>query len=103
LLIAVVAVAVSICASASAQTPLPAPFDPAEAYSSGRQQALHEQQYANELAQQQRQNALDQQNRLLNQQVGDALARGNFEEAANIAARAGNIDLYWRIKEMAKR
>ena len=101
------AVAVCICTSASAQTPLPTPlpepFDPAETYNAARRQALSEQEFTNNVAQQNRKNAIEEQNRLLNQQVGDALARGNFEEAANIAARAGNIDLYWRIKEMAKR
>ena len=43
------------------------------------------------------------QSRALKQQVGDALARGDFEEAAKIAARGGDLDLYWRIKGMAKR
>ena len=92
------AVALCICTSASAQAPLPEirGVDDSANWLAARRAGIEDRQLAQN-------SAIQQQNRLLNQQVGDALARGNFDEAANIAARAGNIDLYWRIKEWAKR
>jgi hypothetical protein len=42
------------------------------------------------------------QNRLLNQNVGNALAGGDTDEAANIAARGGNIDLYGQLQKWSK-
>ena len=92
-------VAVCVCTSASAQTPLPQVQDFSQSYLNGQTAA----QIAQAIEQINRQNAMQDQARAINQQVGNALARGDFDEAANIAARAGNIDLYWRIKEMAKR
>ena len=91
------AVAVSLCASASAQTPLPeirGVDDSANWIAAGRAGLVDAQILRNM--------RIQAQERALNQEVGDALSRGNYEEAANIAARGGNIDLYRRIKEMEK-
>ena len=76
------AVAVCICTSVSAQTPLDKMEIPGNT--------------ANWLDL--RQQAIQEQNRLLNQQVGDALARGNFEGPGMVHASCR-----WRCTDLPPR
>ena len=72
------------------------------AISRGSQDALAARRAGIEDRQLEQEYAIQQRNRIMRQDVGDALARGDFDGAANIAARAGDIDLYMRIKQLAK-
>ncbi len=100
LLIAVLAFsAVCVCSQASAQTPMPLDqiqgVDNSAAYLNALRQGMEARQLEHEYT-------VQQQARIMRQDVGDALARGDFDEAAKIAARGGDIDLYMRIKQLAK-
>ena len=100
------AVAACVCSQASAQSPMPLPeirgVDNSEAYINAMRQGMEARQAEIEARQREHEYTVQQQARIMRQDVGDALARGDFDEAAKIAARGGDIDLYMRIKQLAK-